>query len=49
MTRKCVSRDVLPAMALWCAWRWESLWISKREGFRAEVIWYKVSDYVVRL
>lgn len=38
-TRKCVSREVLPAMAWWCACRAESLWISREVGCRASVIW----------
>lgn len=28
---------VTPTIALWCECRWESLWISRVVGFRAEV------------
>ncbi len=39
-SRKWVSLDRLPCMALWCEWEAESLWISRVVGFNAAVIWY---------
>lgn len=42
-TRKWVSWEVEPSMALWCEWRWESLWISRWVGVREVVICGKVS------
>jgi len=37
--RKCVSREVLPCIALWWAWRCESLKISREVGVNVSVIW----------